>query len=108
MTDGLDPLPETAYLSLRLSYYEENTPGDYEPNGYQSAEKELVLPASASKMKIGRVSTTHHSLSFNVHAKPAGSSQEDQLVNDQFAQSQPSQSQLVQENVDSSFVVNRV
>ena len=100
MTDGLDPLPETAYLALRLSYYEENTPGDYEPNGYQSAEKELVLPVFASKMRIGRVSTAHHGLSFNVHAKPAGSSQEDQLVNDQFAQSQPSQSQLAQENVE--------
>ena len=100
LTDGLDPLPETAYLALRLSYYDENTPQDYEPKGFQSAEKELILPAASTRVKIGKVSTAHHSLSFNVHAKPGGgSSQEDQLLNDQFHQSQ-SQTQLVQgENV---------
>ena len=102
LTEGLEPLPETAYIALRLSYYDENTPQDYEPKGFQSAEKELILPATSTRVKIGRVSTAHHSLSFNVHAKPGGSSQEDQFLNDQFQQSQlsQSQSQLVQgENV---------
>ena len=102
LTEGLEPLPETAYIALRLSYYDENTPQDYEPKGFQSAEKELILPAASTRVKIGRVSTAHHSLSFNVHAKPGGSSQEDQFLNDQFQQSQlsQSQSQLVQgENV---------
>merc|ERR1719180_442808 len=98
LTDGLDPLPETAYLALRLAYYDENTPQDYEPKGFQGAEKELILPASSTKVKIGKVLTAHHSLSFHVHAKRGGSSQEDQLLNDQFQQSQlsQSQSQLVQ------------
>ena len=98
LTEGLDPLPETAYIALRLSYYDENTPEDYEPRGFQSAEKELVLPAASSRVKIGKVSTVHHCLTFNMHAKPGSSSQEDQLLNDQALHSQmsQSQSQLVQ------------
>ena len=102
LTDGLDPLPETAYIALRLSYYDENTPEDYEPRGFQSAEKVLVLPATSSGVKIGKVSTAHHSLTFKMHANPGSSSQEDQLLNDQALQSQmsQSQSQLVQGQIE--------
>ena len=98
LTDGLGPLPETAFIALRLSYYDENTPEDYEPRGFQSAEKELVLPIGSSRVKMGKVSTAHHSLTFNMHAKPGSSSQEEQLLNDQALHSQMSQtqSQLVQ------------
>ena len=91
LTENLDPLPETAYLALRLSYYDENTPADYEPRGFQSAEKELILPASNMKFKVGKVSTGHHSLSLSIHARPGASSQQEQILNDQFMQSQPSQ-----------------
>ena len=91
LTETLDPLPETAYLALRLAYYDENTPADYEPRGFQSAEKELILPASNMKVKVGKVSTGHHSLSVSIHAKPGASSQQEQILNDQFMQSQPSQ-----------------
>ena len=98
LTDGIDPLPETAYIALRLSYYDEDTPENYEPRGFQSAEKELVLPNGSSRVKMGKVSTAHHSLTFNMHAKPGSSSQEEQLLNDQALHSQMSQtqSQLVQ------------
>ena len=91
LTETLDPLPETAYLALRLAYYDENTPADYEPRGFQSAEKELILPASNMKVKVGEVSTGHHSLSVSIHARPGASSQQEQILNDQFMQSQPSQ-----------------
>ena len=91
LTEKLDPLPETAYLALRLSYYDENTPADYEPRGFQSAEKELILPASNMKVAMGKVSTGHHSLSVSIHARPGASSQEEQFLNDEFMQSQPSQ-----------------
>merc|ERR1719318_1346867 len=91
LTEKLDPLPETAYLALRLAYYDENTPADYEPQGFQSAEKELILPASNMKVKVGKVSTVHHSLSVRIHARPGASSQQEQFLNDQFMQSQPSQ-----------------
>ena len=91
LTETLDPLPETAYLALRLAYYDENTPADYEPLGFQSAEKELILPASNMKVKVGKVSTGHHSLSLSIHARPGASSQQEQILNDQFMQSQPSQ-----------------
>ena len=91
LTETLDPLPETAYLALRLAYYDENTPADYEPHGFQSAEKELILPASNMKVKVGKVSTIHHSLSVRIHARPGASSQQEQFLNDQFMQSQLSQ-----------------
>ena len=91
LTEKLDPLPETAYLALRLSYYDENTPADYEPRGFQSAEKELILPASNMKVKVGKVSTGHHTLSVSMHARPGASSQEEQFLNDEFMQSQSSQ-----------------
>ena len=91
LTETLDPLPETAYLALRLAYYDENTPADYEPRGFQSAEKELILPVSNMKIKVGKVSTGHHSLSVSIHARPGASSQQEQFLNDQFMQSQPSQ-----------------
>ena len=91
VTETLDPLPDTAYLALRLAYYDEITPADYEPRGFQSAEKELILPASNMKVKVGKVSTGHHSLSVGIHARPGASSQQEQFLNDQFMQSQPSQ-----------------
>ena len=110
LTDGLDPLPETAYIALRLSYYDENTPEDYEPRGFQSAEKELVLPVASSRVKIGKVFTAHHSLTFSMHANPGNSSQEDQLLNDQALHSQmsQSQSQLVQGETDNLQQVEEV
>ena len=34
MTEGLDPLPDTAFLSMRLEYYDDVTPADYELPGH--------------------------------------------------------------------------
>ena len=44
ITEGLDPLPNTVYLSFRMDYYDEHTPEDYEPPGIESHPRDLVLP----------------------------------------------------------------
>ena len=76
LTESLDPLPETACLALHLAFYDENTPADYVPRGFQSAEKELILPASSTKVKVGKVSKGHHIISVRTqHARKAGSVQ---------------------------------
>jgi len=85
-TQGLAPLPTNAYLSLRLEYYEEVTPPDYEPTGFSSTELQLPLGHGA---ELGRVATDHHALAFKVHAPHLSPEGAGALVNDAL----PSQSQ---------------
>ena len=42
MTNSLGPLPNTAYLSMKLNYYDEVTPEDFEPAGFQATDLESL------------------------------------------------------------------
>ena len=70
LTDGLDPLPNTVYIRFRMDYYDENTPQDYEPQGFERHSKDLVLPEGTRSLRAGNVLTSFHRLGVKVKAKP--------------------------------------
>jgi len=89
-TQGLPALPATAFLALRLQYYDEVTPPDYEPTGFAATELQLPLGRTA---EVGRVATAHHALAFRVHDPNLASEGAAALINDAYtSQSQSSNS----------------
>ena len=63
ITQGLPPLPDSATVSMKLTYYDAVTPQDYEPQGFVPTE--LVrprLPAGALSLHCGQVETAHHGM----------------------------------------------
>jgi hypothetical protein len=95
LTQSLGPLPDSAYLALKLTYYDEVTPADYEPNGFCATElTELQLPSGVQRQKTEKVTTDHHTVRLNVFAVPreiVGDNMETStVVNDDclFSQSQ--------------------
>ena len=64
MTNSLDPLPKSAYLAIKLAYYDEVTPMDYEPEGFAASTLE-ELPMS-TPLSVGGVVTNHHGLKLSV------------------------------------------
>ena len=93
MTEGLDPLPDTAFLSMRLEYYDDVTPADYEPAGFQATELELQL--GGQSLRAGRVTTAHHGVRIKVRSSGQREIQEGDaaMVEDEYLCSQLAQSQ---------------
>ena len=69
LTEGLDPLPKTAYLSFKLEY-NEDTPEDYEPLGFERTPEDLVLPEGARYLRAGSVLTSFHRVDVKVVQSP--------------------------------------
>ena len=93
ITQGLKPLPDSAYLSMKLAYYDEVTPMDYEPEGFgPSAMTEKPMPRGSFGASIGQVGTSFHSIKLKVDAAGQSEMEEDVMVNNNYV-SQESQSQ---------------
>ena len=86
-TQGLATLPTNAFLALRLEYYDEVTPADYQPAGFAATELQLPLWRAA---EVGRVATAHHALAFKVHAPTLAPEGAVALVNDTTRAASPS------------------
>ena len=92
LTQGLGPLPASAYLSIKLTYYDEVTPADYEPTGYCATE--LIaprLPSGVQSLNSGKVATAHHSIRLKVLAVPrdiVGDKETSTVVSDDYLCSQ--------------------
>jgi len=66
-TQSLDILPANPYIVVKLMYYDDVTPVDFEPKGFVAADcQEMVLPESAFNVGVGNVSTNHLNVSLNV------------------------------------------
>ncbi|KAL7069057.1 HORMA domain-containing protein [Cryptosporidium serpentis] len=68
LTQSLSPLPEIRYMSMKLWYYEDKVPNNYEPNHFRPARTSDVLSYGDIPMDttIGNVDTKFHSLSVKV------------------------------------------
>ncbi|CAL4062872.1 unnamed protein product [Meganyctiphanes norvegica] len=62
LTNSLQPMPEKAFMSLKLKYYDETTPEDYQPPGFQECDDENTAINDSIKIKIGHVTTPYHSV----------------------------------------------
>ena len=70
VTQGLGSLPEDAYLAIRLKYYDDVTPVDYEPEGFTpDTTQETPMPEGIYRVDLGAVGTAFHGLKVKVEAK---------------------------------------
>ena len=67
----MGPLPDSAYMTMKLTYYDEVTPEDYEPHGFCATELTVPkLPQGTVSLNSGEVSTNFHSVKIRVKAVP--------------------------------------
>ena len=70
---GLEKLPDEAYLALVLTYYEDVTPEDYEPEGFTADHSvESPMPPRAYRVSLGGVKTSFHGLKVKLAAREQG------------------------------------
>ncbi|KAG8179591.1 hypothetical protein JTE90_001833, partial [Oedothorax gibbosus] len=61
VSELLGDLPKCPYITLKLLYYDDVTPPDYEPPGFEpSAEVRFSFPEKCLNVDMGRVDTDHH------------------------------------------------
>ncbi|XP_069684833.1 uncharacterized protein [Periplaneta americana] len=72
LTMSLPTLPEKCGISMKLLYYDDKTPDDYEPPGFYSVDSSsFSFPSDPLNCILGEVTTPFHSLKLN--AKLEGS-----------------------------------
>ena len=71
MVQTLAPLPDERYLTMKLHYYDDRTPADYEPplfrRGCGEAESVFYFNEEPMKLRIGRVEASHHAVDLRVY-----------------------------------------
>jgi meiosis-specific protein len=66
LTQSLEPLPENAYITMRL-FYHDHTPIDYEPPFFKAGSE--TLPLGIVPVQLGSVETAHHEIRLQVATK---------------------------------------
>ncbi|XP_044223980.1 zebrafish testis-expressed 38 isoform X1 [Thunnus albacares] len=70
LMQNLDILPNNVYLTMKLYYYDDVTPADYEPPGFKEGECDsLWFEGTAVNFKVGEVHTAFHTLRVRVSAE---------------------------------------
>ncbi|KAK9512239.1 hypothetical protein O3M35_000709 [Rhynocoris fuscipes] len=65
-TEGLGELPHNYQLQLRIHYYDERTPACYAPDYFKDAEPcDWNKVHNLKRIKLGTVTTNHHSVSLS-------------------------------------------
>ncbi|GFQ79704.1 HORMA domain-containing protein 1 [Trichonephila clavata] len=65
INDILGEMPKTAYLSLKLLYYDNVTPTDYEPPGFEpSTQPKFSFPVKTMNIALGKIDTEVHGYKF--------------------------------------------
>ncbi|KAK5616150.1 hypothetical protein CRENBAI_016625 [Crenichthys baileyi] len=67
LMQNLDALPSNVYLTMKLYYYDDVTPADYQPPGFQAGVYDrLWFQGMPVHFKVGQVQTIYHSLRVRV------------------------------------------
>ncbi|XP_040910976.1 zebrafish testis-expressed 38 [Toxotes jaculatrix] len=70
LMQNLDALPNDVYLTMKLYYYDDITPADYQPPGFKEGTCDsLWFEGMAVHFKVGEVQTAFHSLKVRVSAE---------------------------------------
>ncbi|KAJ3168231.1 HORMA domain-containing protein 1 [Geranomyces variabilis] len=70
LTETLRPLPENACLTMKLFYYDNITPDDYEPPYFREGDNDskFYFASPPERVKTGLVETPYHALNMHVQA----------------------------------------
>ncbi|NWI23191.1 HORM1 protein, partial [Sula dactylatra] len=67
LMQSLSPLPNDVCLTMKLFYYDEVTPPDYQPPGFKEAECEgMIFEGEPACLNVGEVPTPFHMLKVKV------------------------------------------
>ncbi|XP_054162685.1 HORMA domain-containing protein 1-like isoform X2 [Oppia nitens] len=67
MVQSLDKLPEDCYLTMKLLYYDDITPKDYEPQGFVASETDsFSFFGKPISINAGEVTTPWHALKLKI------------------------------------------
>ncbi|XP_064101847.1 HORMA domain-containing protein 2-like isoform X2 [Macrobrachium nipponense] len=67
LTQSLRPLPRKVHLGMRLSYYDDVTPPDYEPKGFATAaSSDFQHEDESINIAAGEVNTRYHNVKVRV------------------------------------------
>ncbi|EUD68781.1 hypothetical protein C922_00469 [Plasmodium inui San Antonio 1] len=78
LTQTLNPLPERTYLSMKLLYYDEIVPYNYQPPYFRNPDSKDLLKFVnlPNEDYVGKVDTGHHYLSIVVNSTTASNEQQ--------------------------------
>nr|XP_016853996.1 PREDICTED: HORMA domain-containing protein 1 [Anolis carolinensis] len=67
LMQNLGPLPDDVCLTMKLFYYDEITPADYQPPGFKEGEcQEIAFEGEPTFLNVGEVPTPFHKLKVKV------------------------------------------
>nr|XP_046254251.1 HORMA domain-containing protein 1 isoform X2 [Scatophagus argus] len=67
LMQNLGPLPDTVCISMKLAYYDNVTPQDYQPPGFKEAEGDsMEFEKEPVKLTMGEVVTPFHTLKLDM------------------------------------------
>ncbi|NWX13661.1 HORM1 protein, partial [Aegotheles bennettii] len=67
LMQSLSPLPNDVCLTMKLFYYDEVTPSDYQPPGFKEGECEgMIFEGEPMQLNVGEVPTPFHMLKVKV------------------------------------------
>ncbi|KAM6989808.1 zebrafish testis-expressed 38 [Tautogolabrus adspersus] len=70
LMQNLEALPNNVYLTMKLYYYDDITPADYQPPGFKEGQCDsLWFEGMAMHFKVGEVQTAFHTLRVRVSAE---------------------------------------
>ncbi|UYV80628.1 HORMAD1 [Cordylochernes scorpioides] len=68
VTSSLEPVPDHAHMTIRLYYYDEVTPVDYEPEGFEKCTylQSTFVKEPPVKIDLGKMKTPYHNLKVKI------------------------------------------
>ncbi|XP_057713492.1 zebrafish testis-expressed 38 isoform X2 [Corythoichthys intestinalis] len=70
LTQNLSVLPDNVHLTMKLYYYDDITPADYEPPGFKKGTCDsLLFEGTAVDFTLGDIQTTFHTFQVRVSAE---------------------------------------
>lgn len=82
LMQNLEPLPDNVCLNMKLAYYEDVTPEDYQPPGFKDSDEDsMVFEREPVKLTMGEVVTPFHTLKLDMATERQRLEQVEESVN---------------------------
>ncbi|XP_056366867.1 HORMA domain-containing protein 1 [Oenanthe melanoleuca] len=99
LMQNLSPLPNDVCLTMKLLYYDEVTPPDYQPPGFKEAKDEgLLFREEPMYLNVGEVPTPFHLLKLKITTEKQRMENVDKNILQQEGTAEPLQEDPVSEN----------
>ncbi|XP_060117351.1 HORMA domain-containing protein 1-like [Heteronotia binoei] len=98
LMQNLGPLPDNVCLTMKLFYYDEVTPPDYQPPGFKEGDsEEMVFEGEPIYLNVGEVPTPFHMLKVKVTTEKDRMEQVDRAILTQADSLTPPKAQRLDE-----------